>query len=310
MAAAKTVRMKVAPEVARVVNAEASREQQLRAARGELGLTDDNLLNALLFLSQKKDREIRAAALKTARTLSTQKIVPVIARAQIHYQVLDFIARVRRDDGEVISSLLDNPEVAEKTLLFLAERGSADVLEVLLKKIPSLKNSAAGGRALAANPEAPENPQNVEQEGEKHVEEEHKSKYQLALEMKVVEKIEKAAKGDKEWRSLLIKDANKVVSSAVLKNPRITENEILALANNKMATDEQIRIILLNKEWMKKYPIKKALIVHPRTPLPKALRFLGILTEKDLKSLAKSRGVSQAIVTQARRMLAQKQSTR
>ncbi|MFO7983977.1 MAG: hypothetical protein R6V08_11030 [Desulfuromonadales bacterium] len=306
MAEERSVRIKVESEVARIVRDGAPREQQLRAARGELGLSDDKLLKALLFLSQKKDREIRAAALKTARELPAQRIAAVIARAQTHYQILDFIARVRSCDSEVISSLLDNPEVAEKTLLFLAERGCAEVVDLLLEKIPSLKDSAAGERALAANPNMLEMTPPEEQEGE----EEHKSKYQLSLEMKVSEKIGMAAKGDKEWRSLLIKDANKVVSSAVLKNPRISEAEILALANNKMATDEQIRIILLNKEWIKKYPIKKALIVHPRTPLPKALRFLSVLTEKDLKALAKSRGVAQVIVTQARRMLVQKQSKR
>jgi hypothetical protein len=116
-----------------------------------------------------------------------------------------------------------------------------------------------------------------------------------------------ALTGDKEWRNIFLKDANKLVSSAVLKNPRITDGEVLAVAKNKSASEELIRLITLNREWVKSYEIKKALILHPRTPLPKALRYMEILTEKDIKSLAKSRGVSQVIVNNARRMLMAKQ---
>ncbi|NIQ96274.1 MAG: hypothetical protein GWN87_20305, partial [Desulfuromonadales bacterium] len=169
-------------------------------------------------------------------------MAPLLRQPQIHYQILDLIARVRPGDPEVVTALLDNPEVAEKTLLFLAESGSAEVVELLLSKAPSLKNSTACQQALSRNPQAPgtSSPDEEEPDVEEDIEEEeHKSKYQLALEMKVAEKIETALKGDKEWRSLLIKDANKMVSSAVLKNPRITEGEVLGLANNKMATDEQ-----------------------------------------------------------------------
>ena len=44
------------------------------------------------------------------------------------------------------------------------------------------------------------------------------SKYQLALEMGVSEKIKMALTGDKEWRNIFLKDPNKLVSSAVMKN--------------------------------------------------------------------------------------------
>jgi len=68
-----------------------------------------------------------------------------------------------------------------------------------------------------------------------------------------------------------------------------------------------IRLITLNREWMKHYEIKKALDMHPRTPLPKAMRYMTIVSDKDIKSLAKSRGVSQVIVNNARRMVLAKQ---
>jgi hypothetical protein len=50
--------------------------------------------------------------------------------------------------------------------------------------------------------------------------------------------------------------------------------------------------------------------MHPRTPVGNALRFMGVLTEKDLKNLVKSREISPVIVNNARRMLLAKDKRR
>jgi len=127
--------------------------------------------------------------------------------------------------------------------------------------------------------------------------------------MAVAEKIKMALTGDKEWRTLLIREPNKLVSSAVLKNPRITEGEVLAVAKNRSSAEELIRIILLNREWIKIYDMKKALVYHPRTPLQQAVRFMGFLSERDIRDLAKSKNVTQVIVNNARRMLMSKKKS-
>ena len=137
-------------------------------------------------------------------------------------------------------------------------------------------------------------------------EQEGLSKFQELQTMAVSEKIKMALTGDKEWRTLMLREANKLVSTAVLKNPRVTEGEVMAVAKNRSASDDLIRIILLNREWLKNYEMKKALVIHPRTPLQKAMRFMTFLTEKDIRELAKSRNVSQAIANNARRMVATK----
>lgn len=132
------------------------------------------------------------------------------------------------------------------------------------------------------------------------------SKYQLAMDLKVSEKIKIAMTGDKEWRNILVKDPNKLVHGAVLKNGRITDGEVLMVAKNKTSSDELVRIILLNREWLKSYEVRKALITHPKTPLPRALRFIGDLTLKDLKNLARSRNVPSAVATTARKEVERK----
>ena len=70
--------------------------------------------------------------------------------------------------------------------------------------------------------------------------------------------------------------------------------------------DEIMRLICSNKEWIKNYKIRKALVENPRTPVQNALRYLATLGEKDIASYAKSKNISSVISTQAKRMLLSK----
>ena len=137
---------------------------------------------------------------------------------------------------------------------------------------------------------------------------EYRSKYQMSQSMGISEKIKTALTGDKEWRAILIKDANKLVSGAVVKNPRITDAEILNILKVGVQNDEIIRTICDNKEWVKNYRIRKALVECPKTPLPNALRFLSSLNEKDIAGYAKSKNISSVISTQAKRIIMNKKS--
>ena len=124
--------------------------------------------------------------------------------------------------------------------------------------------------------------------------------------MGIAEKIKMALSGDKEWRAILIKDSNKLVSGSVIKNPRITEAEIHTLVKTGVQNDEIMRLICSNKEWIKNYKIRKALVENPRTPLPNALRYLATLGVKDIAGYAKSKNIGSVISTQAKRMLLSK----
>lgn len=201
----------------------------------------------------------------------------------------------------LVAALLANPATDRATKFRLGWQEPAAGLTPQEAAEPLGEEKDEAEAEAENNLPAPEE-EGGEEEGESEAEEElNQSKYQQALEMGVSEKIKMALTGDKEWRTIFIKDPNKLVSSAALKNPRITEGEVLTIAKNKSSSEELIRLITLNREWLKNYAIKKALIFHPRTPLQNALRYMSILGEKDMKTLAKSRGVSQVIVNAARR---------
>lgn len=121
--------------------------------------------------------------------------------------------------------------------------------------------------------------------------------------LSVAEKIKLALMGNKEVRSILIKDSNKLVATAVLKNPRITDGEIVKITQDKNVNEEIIRLICHNNNWTQNYAVKYNLVMHPKTPLPMALKFLSSLSLKDLGSVAKSKNVPAALATNARKLM-------
>jgi len=317
--ATSTVKVKVSPQVARIVGKGAPRQLQLEAARGAHPLDGPDYVTLLFYLRHSKDQEIRSCAVKTLFNLPSKLILPVVADPGTHPKILDLISQVKIKDLSVIAPLVKNPSLMPESLHRLASRCDGDVLHFLIQNKSSFSAASGFLEALATNPGAPSQPEEASRDevssqraseepkqenvSEDSEEKENLSKYQQALEMGVSEKIKMALTGDKEWRGIFMKDPNKLVSGAVMKNPRITDAEVLSIAKNKSSNEEMIRLITLNKDWIKNYEMKKALVMHPKTPLPKALRFMNVLGEKDLKNIASSKGVSQVLTNNARRLL-------
>jgi len=111
-----------------------------------------------------------------------------------------------------------------------------------------------------------------------------------------------AMKGDREARSILIRDANKIVSSAVINNPRITDHEVENISAMRTVADEVLRLIALNRTWARSYPIIHNLARNPRTPIPTAMNILPRIRTKDLQNLTQNRNVSEAVRRQAQRL--------
>lgn len=119
--------------------------------------------------------------------------------------------------------------------------------------------------------------------------------------MSVGHRIKLAFKGNKECRAILIRDTNKTVSVAVVKSGRLTDGEVTTHAGNRNLSDDVIREISRNSEFVRKYPVKVALINNPKTPVATALGFLSSLHKKELKSLMRNRNVPSVISLAARK---------
>lgn len=111
-----------------------------------------------------------------------------------------------------------------------------------------------------------------------------------------------AMKGDREARSILIRDSNKVVSSAVINNPRITDQEVESISAMRTVADEVLRLISMNRAWARSYTIIHNLAKNPRTPIPTVINILPRIRTKDLQHLSQNRNVSEAVRKQAYRL--------
>lgn len=120
--------------------------------------------------------------------------------------------------------------------------------------------------------------------------------------MKVKDRMKLGMKGDREARSILIRDSNRIVAQGVINNPRITDQEVEAIAAMRTVSDEVLRLIAMNRAWARQYPIIHNLARNPRTPLPTAMTILMRLQTKDLKNLSQNRNVPEAVRRQALRL--------
>jgi hypothetical protein len=127
--------------------------------------------------------------------------------------------------------------------------------------------------------------------------------YQRVMRMNVGEKIKTAFKGDKEARSLLIRDANREVYMSVLENPGLTETEVEMIAKNSGSNQDILRKIARNKDWMANRAIVKGLVTNPKTPIEVSNRFLPRLTDKELDLLEGSRNLPSVLRLNARRLV-------
>jgi len=121
--------------------------------------------------------------------------------------------------------------------------------------------------------------------------------------MRVGERLKLALKGNRDVRTLLIRDANRMVQRFVLLNPRITDEEVLAIAKNRSVDREVLETVCRKKEWVSNYQVRLALATNPKTPLGVAVRFVPTLLPRDLRTLAKSKNVPAAICSMAKRLV-------
>lgn len=128
--------------------------------------------------------------------------------------------------------------------------------------------------------------------------------------LSVGEKIHLALRANKEVRSLLLKESNKLVVLGVIGNPKMTVSEVEAVARSRNVPEEALRVVAKSREWMKDYAVLYNLVTNPKTPLGVAMNFLPQMKPKDLALLEKNKNVTEPLRTVAKRLTAQKKKSR
>jgi hypothetical protein len=120
-------------------------------------------------------------------------------------------------------------------------------------------------------------------------------------------KLKLARGAPRNLRTLLMRDTNPQVACAALLFNNLTDQEVEQAAASRSVVEEVLQAIAKKREWVGRYPVMKALIHNPRTPLPIALKYLSRLAVKDLRDLAKDRNVPDAVRSTALRLYRIKQ---
>lgn len=115
-----------------------------------------------------------------------------------------------------------------------------------------------------------------------------------------------AMRGNKEERSLLVRDGTKLVAVAVLDSPKISDGEVENFAQQRNVLEAVLRAIPLKRKYAKNYAITRNLVYNPRTPLDLSLGLMKNLLVHDLKNLSGNKEVSDTIRKLATRMYKQK----
>jgi hypothetical protein len=119
-------------------------------------------------------------------------------------------------------------------------------------------------------------------------------------------RIQLAMKGNKEERSLLIRDGTKIVALAVLESPKVTDSEVEKFANQKNVLEAVLRGITMKRRFIKQYAVLRNLTFNPRTPIDVSMGLVKHLLTSDLRNLAGNKEVSDTVRKIATRMFRQK----
>src|SRR5262249_31592104 len=118
-----------------------------------------------------------------------------------------------------------------------------------------------------------------------------------------------AQKGTKEERRILIADANRLVSLAVLHCESMTLAELEQICSMRHLAVELYQEIAATRDWMRKPKIQLALVNNPAVPLNITLPLIKHLNMRDLRKITLDRNLPEAVRTTARKFLNEKRGT-
>ena len=185
---------------------------------------------------------------------------------------------------DAIAAFLARPDASSELKTFFAARG-------IEPGAAALDSEAALIDTSAKTDEADED---KEDEG---------TALQRLSKLNVPQKVQRATKGSREERAILIRDPNKMISLAVLSSPKLTITEVEAFARAGNVSEECLRTIAMTRAWMKNYNVVAALSRNPKTPVAISMNLLARLTEKDLRTISTDRNVPDVLRVSARKKL-------
>lgn len=244
-------------------------------------------------------------------SLSREDLLKIARNTLAAPAALNVVARETGVDDEVFLALVRNPRTPDNTLVYLGLVGPPAVLHEMAIQAVRIQANPFIGRAILENPDADDalraRVRTVLEGKDADAAARPIPFFQLIKGMSVGQRLALAMKGNKEARMILVKDPNEMVALEVIFSPRITDTEIIAIAQMRDVHEQVLRTIASNKQYRANKQIVWALLNNPKTPpgISTGLN-LGNLSEKELEQLAKNRNIPSALQRAARSALERK----
>ena len=265
-----------------------------KGACGDLPVSVEEKIEILVLLSKDADETTRNVAYSTLVGWNPKELGEVLSSGATPASVLDFVttylAHERRD---IAVAVLQNPSLPDDLAKLIRE--------ILAEPADATSPPPPATPGLVESPAAPV----VADDDKKEVKKE--TLLQRINSMTPSEKIKCALTGNMEERLLLIRDSNKLVARAVLGSPKLTDMEIENFASMKNVTEEVLRLIAMNRKFMKAYAVARQLINNPRTPIDVGLPLLHRLNDRDLKGVMLNKNVAETLRSMALKIVKQKE---
>jgi hypothetical protein len=242
---------------------EAGRDVRLLAARGVLAPRAHEQVALLVLLSDDEDQEIAQLANDTIGELPVEPLRGFLARNDVPSEIRSFFQTLGVEPGDTLAADASEP---------LIEFSAADEEAGTDKGAAKTKDS-------------------------------DKDDPKMLSSLPIVERMKIAMKGSREQRSQLIRDSNRMVATAVLSSPKLTDAEVETFTKMGNVSEDVLRIIGMNRTWLKNYGVALGLVKNPKTPPAISMQLLQRLNEKDIKMLAVDRNVTEALRMVARKLM-------
>jgi hypothetical protein len=324
----------------------APKKMRVLIARGLAPVPPGEMLELLVCLLKDGDSEVSSQAAKTIDAWDEAEILSQLKSPKCPTSVLEHFASVSNSDtvlriiitnpaspdvliqslaatvpAHLLESILDNrvrilesPEILESIkknplstpgVLRLAQEIEVEFLKGKKKEYAIEEPADSPKPSLELEFDVP--PEDLSLEGLPPDAESRESEIIKRLSsLPVREKIRYALFGNREIRAALVRDSNREVARTVLRSPKLTENEVEAIAAMRSVAEDILREIGNSKSWTKSYVVVQNLVKNPKTPPGIAQRLLFRLRVQDLTLLTRDRSVCDAVRYSAGRALRQR----
>jgi len=265
------------------------------------------------YRSPLVDLFLRGAATRDVRLLAARGLLPRPAHEQIALLVVlvddpdpeiaaQADATISRLPREALDGYLATDVPAELRAFFTSRAAAAPPPASPSAPVSSSASAPSSEPQAAERAEAGEDIEDGAG-GDGKGDEEEDDDPRLVSTLPIAERLKLATKGTREQRAQLIRDSNRIVATAVLTSPKLTEAEVEAFAKMGNVSEDVLRIIGTNRNWLKNYGVIHAVTRNPKTPPAISMQLMHRLTEKDIKMLSTDRNVPEVLRLAARRIL-------